>query len=98
MKVHRAGQKTVVAVCDEDILGKEFREGNLVLKVDSHFYGGKLVGIEEVVNAILSADIAVITGTKIVEELSRRGLVLREFALRVGDQLHVQIVKEVQGT
>ncbi len=96
MKLHQTGTKVVVAICDEEILGKEFREGNLVLKIDPSFYGGKLVDLEEAIDAIISADIAVISGKRIVEELAKRGIVIKDFALRVANQLHVQIVREIQ--
>jgi len=95
LKVHNVDSKTIVTVCDKDLLGKEFREGDIVLKVEEPFYGGKLADLEEVINAILSADIVVLTGSKLIEELSKRGLIPKDFALRVGDQLHIQIVREV---
>ncbi|NPA97638.1 MAG: DUF424 family protein [Crenarchaeota archaeon] len=96
LKIHSSNSKTIVAVCDAELLGKEFREGNLVLRIDEPFYGGKLVDIDEVVQAISSADIVVVTGARLVEELSKRGIVPSSFALKVQGQPHIQIVKEVE--
>lgn len=95
LKVHRSGDVVIVAVCDEEILGKVFREGDVVLNISPQFYGGERVDIDEVIRAIETADIVVISGKRIVEELSNRGFVSIEFALKVGDQYHVQIVREV---
>jgi len=95
LKIHRGEGKVVVAICDEEILGKVFRDGPIVLDISTKFYGGERVGLEKVLEAIKIADIVVASGKRIVEELSKRGLASVEFALRVGDQLHIQIIREV---
>jgi len=96
LKVHNVEGKKIVAVCDEEILGNVYREGDVVLDVSPVFYGGKRVDLEEVVKAIEEADMAIITGKRIVKELEKRGLVLSEFALKVQDQLHIHIIKELE--
>ncbi len=95
VKKHLAENKVIVAVCDEEILGKEFREGDIVLSIPRSFYEGEKVDLEEAIHAILRADIAVVSGRRIVEELIRRGIVVRESVLQIRDQLHVQIVREL---
>lgn len=85
----------MVAVCDEEILGKVFREGDIVLNISSTFYKGRRASIEEVIEAINTADIAIISGNRIVNELARRGLASKEYALEVDGQLHIQIVRGV---
>lgn len=97
LKFHGNGRNIVVAICDEEILGKTFREGDVILAVPASFYGGRRVGIEEVVAAIMEADVAVISGKRVVTELVKRGIVSLDFVLKVQDQLHVQIVREVIG-
>jgi len=39
IKVHEA-YREIVAVCDTDIIGMKFEEGNLQLETNEHFYGG----------------------------------------------------------
>jgi len=95
MRVHNIGGKKIVAVCDEEILGAVFREGDKVLEISPKFYGGKRVDIDQIINEIRDADIVVISGRRIIEELDKRGIIMKEFALKVGDQLHIQIMKEV---
>ncbi|MCX8168341.1 MAG: DUF424 family protein [Ignisphaera sp.] len=86
---------TMVAVCDEEILGKVFREGDIVLNISSAFYEGKRVGIEEVIEVISTADMVIVSGKRIVNELARRGLAPKEYALEVDGQLHLQIIRGV---
>ena len=96
LKVYRAEGSVVVAICDEEILGKKFVDPGrgVVLEVSEGFYRGALVGEREALEHIAIADIAVLTGRRIVELAVREGLAAKEAALEVGGQLHLQIVKE----
>ena len=62
-KYDTEGQK-IVAVCDRNIIGKKFKEGILVLKLDECFYKGAVVCEEEVKDALLGATMANIAGEK----------------------------------
>jgi hypothetical protein len=95
LRVHNIDGKKIVAVCDEEIFGHVYREGDIVLDISLNFYGGRRANVEEVVEAINNADMAVISGKRIVSELEKRGLASKEFALSVQGQLHIQMVKEV---
>ena len=95
VRVHQIDGKVLVAVCDEEILGKEFRKGDIVLSISSEFYKGERADLKRVIELILESDIAVITGRRIVRELIKAGLAVPEAVLEIGDQLHVQIVKSV---
>ena len=95
VRIHQINGKILVAVCDEEILGKEFRKGDIVLSISSEFYKGERVDLRRVIELILESDIAVITGKRIVNELIKAGLAVPEAVLKIGDQLHVQIIKSV---
>lgn len=46
IKVHESYRK-IIAVCDSDLLGKKFTEGNLQLDLRESFYGGEEVDEEK---------------------------------------------------
>lgn len=95
LRVHEANGYRIVAICDEEILGMVFKEGEFILDVSPRFYQGDKVEFEKALEVIKNADIAVITGRRIVEKLSELGFVDKEFVLNIGGQLHIQIVREV---
>jgi hypothetical protein len=64
MKKYDTEGKIIVAVCDKDIIGKKFKEGELVLKVEEAFYRGNEACNEEVKEALLMAAIANLSGKK----------------------------------
>jgi hypothetical protein len=64
MKKYDTEGQLIVAVCDKNIIGKKFREGELVLKLDEGFYKGEEACEEDVKEALSCATIANIAGEK----------------------------------
>lgn len=93
MKKYVTGSKTLVAICDEEILGMVFKEGDLVLDVSRSFYQGDLIDAEEALEEIRLAELAVLTGKRIVTLAIKAGLVHREAILNIRGQLHAQIMR-----
>jgi len=93
VKMHhsRTGE-VVVAVCDEELLGKRIVTDNgLEIKVDNSFYGGVLVEGENVIRYIEQATIVNLLGDRIVGMLMNKGLIREGSASRVGGIMHVQM-------
>ncbi len=93
VKLHERGGVLILAICDEDILGKSFREGQLRLDVNPEFYGGEKVTLEEALKLMDKANIINMVGRNIVEEAIRRGYVPVEGVITIAGVPHVQIVK-----
>lgn len=51
VKIHKS-YRTIVAVCDEDLLGKKFEEGIKLLEVRESFYNGQKVSKEELIQIL----------------------------------------------
>ncbi len=92
MKVYRVKGEIVVAVCDSDIVGKTFREGDLKIEVKESFYGERDVDESEVRKALRIATIANITGKRAVQLAIDMGIVDKENVLKIGDCWHAQMV------
>lgn len=95
IKIHRAQGYSIVAICDEEIIGKVFKKDEIVLNVSPYFYQGEKKDFEEILEIIKNADMIVATGRRIISKLIEIGLVHKDFALDVEGQHHVQIIKEV---
>ena len=92
LKVYRVKGEIVVAVCDSEIVGKTFREGDLKIEVKESFYGDKEVDEEEVRKALRIATIANITGKRAVQLAIEMGIIDRESVLKIGECWHAQMV------
>lgn len=95
LKIRRVQKDVVVAVCDENLLGKKFKEGKLRLHIKEDFYGGQLVSIKEGIDAIKEATIANIVGENIIRKLIEEGLIIEEAVIKIAGIPHVQIIKMI---
>ncbi len=91
-KIYRKGRDIILAVCDADIIGKKFEEGERVLEARPEFYEGERIG-EEVLVLFEEATIINLLGRKIVTLAVERGWVEKNGILEVKGVLHAQIVK-----
>ena len=93
MKKYDTEGKLIVAVCDKNIIGKKFREGELVLKLDECFYKGDKVCEGEVKEALSCATIANIAGEKSIACAVECGCIDPETIIFIEGIPHAQMVQ-----
>ncbi len=91
-KFYRTGKDIILAVCDSDIIGKVFEEGDVVLYAKEEFYGKDEIG-EEVVDFFRDATIINLLGNKIVELALTHGWIEEDGIIEVKGVKHAQIFK-----
>ncbi len=75
LKTYYAYGDYIVAACDEELLGKEFREGEIRLFVSPNFYGGELVDEERVREELNRATVGNLVGKNVIRIALEMGLV-----------------------
>lgn len=93
VKVYKVQSELMVAVCDEEVHGKCYEEGDLVIKGDEKFYGEEKRDKEDVLELLRQATIANLLGRRIVEEGVRIGIIDPDKVIRVKGVLHAQMVR-----
>lgn len=83
----------MVACCDEDVIGKTFREGRLKLNPEARFYGNSVMVISEALILLDGAEILNLVGEKIVRAAIERGLVHPAAIITIAGVPHVQVMK-----
>lgn len=93
--MHETGQYTMVAMCDEELLGREVIHGKLKIRISNEFFGGLLLDADspEFDNILARADSITAFGRKSVEKLAKLFPSVSEAAVDVGGVPHVQIFK-----
>jgi len=89
MKVYRRGSETLVAACDEGLLGKTFRQGELRLEV-SGFYDGDVVTEEKFLTQLAGATMGNFVGQETIETAKRGGYVADDGVLWIDGVPHAQ--------
>jgi len=93
VKVHHHGKEVVVAICDEDLLGKTFTEGAVKIEVSEKFYGGEKMNIREAMKIAKKATIANFLGKNAVKYAVKSKLVHKDAVMVVASIPHAQLVK-----
>lgn len=93
MKKYDTDGKMIVAVCDKDIIGKKFKEGNLVLKLDESFYKGCEACEDEIQEALACASIANIAGERAIACAVGCGCIDPDTVIYIDGIPHAQMVQ-----
>jgi hypothetical protein len=92
MKKYDTDGKVIVAICDKDIIGKKFKEGNLVLKLEESFYKGCEACEDEIKEALVCASIANIAGERSIACAVGCGCVDPDTVIYIDGIPHAQMV------
>ncbi len=92
VKIHKLNDKTLVAVCDEDLVGRIFEEKNLVLDLKRSFYEGEKKGDAEVGDLIRNADQINVVGKKSIKLALDEELITKEEIKYVDGIPHTQVI------
>ncbi|HVH14238.1 MAG TPA: DUF424 family protein [Candidatus Angelobacter sp.] len=90
---YKTEKGSLVACCDEDCLGRTFREGRLKLAPESKFYGSAVIGLTEAVVLMVGADMLNLVGKRVVDAAINNGLVHPDAVITIAGVPHVQVMK-----
>jgi hypothetical protein len=93
VKIYRIQGEVLLAACDEELLGKTFREGELKLEVKERFYRGELVEEDSLEPLLEEATMANLTGERCVSKAIELGYVDPGRVLRIEGIPHAQMAR-----
>jgi hypothetical protein len=82
----------LVSVCDADVIGESFDNGDVSLTVDADFYDGDTVDDEAALASLARCSVANIVGTKAVDLAIENGFVDEENVLDFDGTRHAQLL------
>lgn len=92
MKIHRGENDVLLAACDEDLVGRTFREGPAKLDVSELFYRGESVERAVLVERMKNASIMNLVGAEVVAIAIDEGYASEEDVIVIDGVKHVQVV------
>jgi uncharacterized protein len=93
VKKHESKDRIVFAVCDEDLIGKKFQEGDLVLDVSERFYKGEKKTNEEIKEIFMNSSNINLVGKKTINFALKLGILNKDSIITVDGIPHAQIVE-----
>jgi hypothetical protein len=82
----------LVSVCDADVLGESFENGDVSLTVDPDFYDGETVEEQTVVQSLANCSVANLVGSDAVGLAIEHGFVEEENVLEFDGTRHAQLL------
>lgn len=92
LKIYHHGDDVMIGACDEQLIGKTFKEGKFQLCVDRKFYDGDRVDALTLRRFLQTATIANLVGKETVKVAMELGLVDPSCILKIKGVPHAQIV------
>jgi len=92
VKVHHKNKQTIVAVCDNDLLGKKFEEDGKQLDLTVDFYKGEEMTELETGDLIRNSDYVNLVGKKSVELGIEEGVIEKEHIIVIKGIPHAQAI------
>ena len=91
VKFHIKGDRTVVAICDEDLIGKTFEDKKACVEITERFYKGEKKTEKEVVVILQEATNINIIGKKSIALAIKQGILDKEAVRKIKRIPHAQI-------
>ena len=93
MKIHKAQNEVLVALCDRAVIGKTFCEGEFKMRVVDRFYRGTLLEVDDCDPYLKDATIGNFVGKDSVSKALELGLVEEENVITIQGVPHAQMIK-----
>src|SRR3989338_8376181 len=95
VKAHKTqdGRK-ILAVCDNDLIGKKFEEKNLQLDLTSNFYKGEEKSEEEIINLLKNCYLVNIAGNQSTNLAIKLGIITKNNIIKIKKIPHAQAILE----
>ena len=92
VKIHRHERDTILAACDEGVVGMTFRDDGAKLDVSEIFYKGEVTDRPGLVERMRNVSIMNLVGDEVVAIAVEEGYASEEDVITIGGVKHVQVV------
>lgn len=92
IKVHKLHERVIVAICDDNLLGKKFEEKDHVLEISERFFKGKKESKENITLLIKKAHIINLVGKESVQFGIQNKIIDKNNIKTVKNIPHVQAI------
>ena len=90
-KLHKSYEgKVILAVCDSEIIGKCYTEGERQLDLSSNFYKGEEMDEKRILNLMKSVNIVNLCGKSAVELGIKAGVIDKEMVIVISGVPHAE--------
>ena len=91
--IYHQGKDLLIGACDENLLGKQYKEGKFHLNIDKNFYGTNKITKESLKKYLKDATIANLVGETCIKIAINMGLIDQSNVIHIQGIPHAQMVR-----
>lgn len=91
IKVHESGGRSVVALCDEDLIGKTLEDEKMRLEIAERFYKGDKLPEKEILEILNDAANINIVGKESIAFAIKNKIITEEHVIEIQGIPHAQV-------
>ncbi len=91
VKIHITGNRTITAICDEELINKTFSQGKLILEITERFYKGEIMKEDKVLELMNNATNLNIVGKKAIKLAIKNNIINKENVILIQNIPHAQV-------
>jgi hypothetical protein len=93
LKIHKQGNRMVLAACDRELIGSRLRKGDISVEISESFYKGEIVSEERMSEEIKRAANANLFGEKVIKCAIKCGIIDPDYLIIIDGVPHAQIYR-----
>ena len=91
VKIHKSVDRHIVAICDEDLIGKEISEGDLNLNITERFYKGDKLSKEKIIEIMKNSINLNIVGKNSIKLALDNNIIEKDSIIEIDKIPHAQV-------
>jgi len=92
-KKHLTKDRIVLAVCDEELIGKKFSEGDITLDISERFYKGEKKSEKDLERLLKNSENINLVGKKTIKFAKKLGILNKDSIITIKGIPHAQIIR-----
>jgi len=91
VKIHKSRDRTIIAICDKDLIGKKIKTKDLEIDVTERFYKGEELTEKEIIKLLKEAENINILGKESVDFAIKNKIIRKDSVILIKDVPHAQV-------
>jgi len=92
LKIHNKRDSHIIALCDEDLIGKKFEEKDLQLEVSESFYKGEILPEDKIIELLKNFNNINIVGKKSINLAIKNKIIEKGHIIKIKNIPHAQVI------
>ena len=92
IKIHNSGASRLISLCDSDLIGRKFEQGNKQLDITERFYKGEEMSEEKILSLLETCSSLNVVGKESIKFTIKNKVITKNSIIIIQGIPHVQVL------